>query len=668
MNYIKIIWIVLLGYLSISILGCRANEKSIAVEQLTTSSEAFQEVLEIQDRRDTRELLSYLSDKEATKRYLGAMAFASHIDTTAVDSLGYILNNDPGEKIREAAAFALGQLRTNKATPYILRSFSKEPSRKVQSAMLEAIGKSGSKKELDFLSAVETYRVSDTLLLLGLSRSIYRFGLRNIHSPKGTKKMVDYLLTPEIPKEVKLYAASYLERTKGLDLTEHERALVTIYEKTTDPELKMFLVVALGKTKGADARKLLRASFNMENDYRVKVNILQGLGMYEYATVKDMMLKALDDKSSHVAVRAASYFRQNGIDADTRIYFDKAFAHPSWIVRADLLGAALGKTLATKSKTNYYYSQQIINKYNTTTNRYEKGALLNVLGEWPPNYKFLTDQTFKNSDTIIQTTGIDALAKAREHKNFASYFTAYNLEFIETDFSDVFVDAIRSGNPAMIGTAAATILKPELNFKDFYDNTSFIKAAMGKLSLPKDIETYNELQRAYDFFENSETKKDPRKPRHNHDIDWSILQNHPDTIEASIKTAKGTIKLHLYPLVAPGSVANFVQLSKSGFYDGLNFHRVVPNFVAQGGCPRGDGWGGLNYTIRSEHGQLYYNTQGLLGMASSGPDTECTQWFITHSPTPHLDGRYTIFGRVVGGMSTVHELGVGDLIDGIVVE
>ncbi|ALJ01190.1 hypothetical protein DC20_04305 [Rufibacter tibetensis] len=113
---------------------------------------------------------------------------------------------------------------------------------------------------------------------------------------------------------------------------------------------------------------------------------------------------------------------------------------------------------------------------------------------------------------------------------------------------------------------------------------------------------------------------------------------------------------------APGSVANFVELLEQGFYNGKNYHRVVPNFVAQGGCPRGDGWGSTDYAIRSEFADLNY-LEGYVGMASAGKDTESCQWFITHSPTPHLDGKYTIFARVIKGMDVVHQLNIGDTIE-----
>jgi cyclophilin family peptidyl-prolyl cis-trans isomerase len=112
---------------------------------------------------------------------------------------------------------------------------------------------------------------------------------------------------------------------------------------------------------------------------------------------------------------------------------------------------------------------------------------------------------------------------------------------------------------------------------------------------------------------------------------------------------------------APGSVANFITLALNKYFDDKYFHRVVPNFVVQGGCPRGDGWGSEDYSIRSEFLPHRYKT-GSIGMASAGKDTEGTQWFITHSPTPHLEGRYTIFAAVEEGMDIVHKIEVGDRI------
>jgi cyclophilin family peptidyl-prolyl cis-trans isomerase len=121
---------------------------------------------------------------------------------------------------------------------------------------------------------------------------------------------------------------------------------------------------------------------------------------------------------------------------------------------------------------------------------------------------------------------------------------------------------------------------------------------------------------------------------------------------AGITTPHGEIVLELAAAEAPLTVHSFLDLVDRGYYDGTRWHRVVPNFVIQDGDPRGDGSGGPGYMIRDEINRLRYQ-RGALGMALSGPDTGGSQFFITHSPQPHLDGGYTIFGRVIDGMDAV---------------
>jgi cyclophilin family peptidyl-prolyl cis-trans isomerase len=189
-----------------------------------------------------------------------------------------------------------------------------------------------------------------------------------------------------------------------------------------------------------------------------------------------------------------------------------------------------------------------------------------------------------------------------------------------------------------------------------------LKNSLTKLKMPRDVEAYMALDRAIAYFEE---RPEPAKPKipFGHPIDWERLNVVTQSTEAVIETAKGKITLELYPEWAPSSVANFLELAATGFFNGKNFHRVVPNFVVQGGCPRGDGYGALDYTIRSEIGLAWYDAAGYLGMASAGPDTEGTQFFITHSPTPHLDGNYTIFGKVKSGMDVVDALQMGDVME-----
>jgi cyclophilin family peptidyl-prolyl cis-trans isomerase len=137
-------------------------------------------------------------------------------------------------------------------------------------------------------------------------------------------------------------------------------------------------------------------------------------------------------------------------------------------------------------------------------------------------------------------------------------------------------------------------------------------------------------------------------------------------VTALVTTEKGSFTIRLLPDDAPLNVDNFVQLAQRGFFRGITVHRVVPNFVIQDGDPRGDGNGGPGYQIRCEINQVPYE-RGAVGMALSGKDTGGSQWFVTHSPQPHLDGGYTVFGNVVAGLDTVDAIARGNVIHSIVI-
>ncbi len=139
-------------------------------------------------------------------------------------------------------------------------------------------------------------------------------------------------------------------------------------------------------------------------------------------------------------------------------------------------------------------------------------------------------------------------------------------------------------------------------------------------------------------------------------------------VSAVLKTSKGPINLRLHAEKAPVTVANFVNLANRGFYDGLKFHRVIPNFMIQGGCPRGTGTGGPGYRFEDEcTPALKHDQPGVLSMANAGPGTNGSQFFITHVETPWLDGRHTVFGVVVGeeDQAVVDAIEVGDTIESV---
>ncbi len=139
---------------------------------------------------------------------------------------------------------------------------------------------------------------------------------------------------------------------------------------------------------------------------------------------------------------------------------------------------------------------------------------------------------------------------------------------------------------------------------------------------------------------------------------------------AEIHTDKGLMKVEFFEKDAPGTVKNFTDLAKKGFYDGLNFHRVIPDFVIQGGCPNGIGTGGPGYNIPCElDGDNQHHDKGVLSMAHAGRDTGGSQFFICHSRTntAHLDRNHTCFGKVVDGLDVIDSISQGDIIEKIVV-
>jgi peptidyl-prolyl cis-trans isomerase B (cyclophilin B) len=141
------------------------------------------------------------------------------------------------------------------------------------------------------------------------------------------------------------------------------------------------------------------------------------------------------------------------------------------------------------------------------------------------------------------------------------------------------------------------------------------------------------------------------------------------TYHVTIKTEKGTIELDLFPEHAPKTVNNFVFLARDGFYDGVSFHRVISDFMVQGGDPTGTGRGGPGYRFEDEFkGNPLRHERGVISMANAGPGTNGSQFFITHGPQPHLDGRHTVFGKVTKGLDVVDAIEQGDTMVRVTIE
>jgi len=223
---------------------------------------------------------------------------------------------------------------------------------------------------------------------------------------------------------------------------------------------------------------------------------------------------------------------------------------------------------------------------------------------------------------------------------------------------------LNSNDPGVLADVASFITSTaELKGNDPYGLAGSAAAAVLNLGGLADLESKLLLQNAIAHLQGEEAREHV-PPAFNHPIKRRQLDLLPNGQAYQIATTKGEIKLITFVDEAPGTCLAFDSLVRAGYYDGKSFHRVVPNFVAQGGCPRGDGYGSMNWTLRTEVGLSRYTT-GSVGVASAGADTESCQFFFTHSPTPHLDTRYTRFAQVVEGMGVVNVLQVGDVMESI---
>jgi cyclophilin family peptidyl-prolyl cis-trans isomerase/HEAT repeat protein len=640
------------------------SEEGLTDVYIDFTDPRIQQLYDLQDRGATDSLYRYFHHKDATYRYLSTLAFASIKDSSAIDSLVPMLY-DPIDPVRVMAAYALGQIGQPAAEEPLLSAFDRTDtsgvSRYFNSAILEAVGKCGNDNLVEKLATISTYTLKDTVLLEGQAWGLYRYGLRNKTAPEGTAKMLEFATDLRYPPIVRLIGANYLMRVKDLDLSEDDDVIAPALAREDDPRVRMALVIALGKTETERAANTLLYQYNIERDDRVKINILRALVNFDYAKVKPIVLQALDDPNVSVAQIAADFFVKNGIPEEATVYWQlaKTPGRP-WQVGTALYGAALKYLPLSFEESRRYLNWELRRLYENSANPYEKAAALKAMAQYGWNYRYIRDAAYPSELEPVRTASVEALAEIARMPDFKNFFGGGRRAKIE--LSDCFRDAIENGDVGMMAVAAEVLRDPKLKFEETFDSLALLESALEKLRLPQEIEAYNEVKKALDYFQGKQPEP-LKRPRFTHKIPWKLIADLKEETRAVIKTSKGNITLKLMPVVAPGTVANFVELINDGYYKGKNFHRVAPNFVIQGGCSRGDGYSSLNYAIRSELPYLHYDEGGYVGMASAGNHTESNQFFITHSPALHLDGNYTIFAKVESGMEVVQEIQVGDAIN-----
>lgn len=631
----------------------------------------FQQIHEYQDRQQMDSLYAFFNHEDATYRYLAAVAFGSIREPAAIDQLVTLLSDEVSD-VRAGAAYALGQIGDESAEEYLIDAFDQTDTagvyNKANRAILEAIGKCGKPETLELISTISTYQPTDTALLEGQAWGIYRYALRGITSPSGTKRMVNLASDTQYPERVRYIAANYLSRSNSIQLDSLQAApLARVFQNESNANIRMALAIGLGKAKSATAMQALLQQYQKETDYRIKCNILRALSNFPYGGVQATAIQAVRDPNIHVATRAAQFFVENGIPEDATLYWRLAKDTVPQAISIDLYAAALRHIAPAYQQYRNAMNYELRKKFEDAESPYLKAAALRSLSEWGWNFRYIQRNGFDmKQHPAVRTASVEALASLCQDDKFGKFFG--NSSVVAREMSIYFKQAIQMGDPAMTAVAAGALRIPGRDFRSHLaDSLIVLENALEKLELPKEIETYNALAETIAFLRGNDNFE-PKKLPYNHPIDWEVFNTLTMDSRVIIRTTRGDITMRLQPDIAPGSCVNFVRLAKDGFYDGKNFHRVVPNFVIQGGCPRGDGYGSLDYSIRSELPMVYYDREGLIGMASAGNHTEGVQFFITHSPTPHLDGNYTIFGRVIEGMDVVHKIRVGDVINRVIVQ
>lgn len=629
----------------------QASSVPAALNQFAADT-VLRRIATAQDERRTAALLPYLSRPEEPYRRAAAEALASVQDKAATPALLARLREDESAAVRRQAAYALGQTADSTAEAGLKQRITAETDGTVRRYVLEALGRCTSRAGLATLTRLPPSLATDTAALSGQAWGLYRAGLRGLTSEAAVGRLVQ-LLGRTNPVTARIAAANALARTRGLNLASYVAAIGTAAQQDAHYAVRSGAAAALSKAAtDPSVPPLLATLARRDADYRVRVSALRAMSAAMYAPVKEAAWAALTDANAQVALSAAEFFLAHATNEPGTMFLEKANRLENWRVRATLLAAALRQ----RSPEQAAIRGAVQERYTAATDPYEKGYLLKALGEDPAAFDFVQQATFASGrPVVVGTYGMEALvAQGRQPSFPASRYP---------EFALVLRRGVLSGDVAVMGTAAEAIRDPKLKLRKLLPNPDFLVQARDRLTLPRDLEAWQSLQQTIDFLQNRTTPTaTPVAAAATHPIDWNLVSTIPAGQRVVVRTGKGDVVLRLLVEQAPGSVASFVALTRQGFYNGKNFHRVVPNFVAQGGCPRGDGWGSSDYNLRSEFSDLRYG-EGAVGLASAGKDTESCQWFITHAPTPHLDGRYTIFAQVVQGMEVVSRLDIGDRID-----
>ncbi len=572
------------------------------------------------------------------------------------------LLKDPDEQVVLETVFALGQIGSREADSALI-AINKSALPELQTVIAEALGKIGGPEALAALgemlrafqpsvrsaAAEGLARAADPsslgTLLVALHdgdadvqwRAIY--ALEKIDSEEIPGKVIPFLENDN--PVLRAYAARTLGKRKAKTAV---GPLLRVLDDS-DPAVLINAANALGlileNAKNSAAVEPLGRLLRGSHNHHVRKAAAAALGMNGHKNAKDSLVQSILDKS--VGVRVESYkaiartlgpdsapFLSNGVN-DGEMLVRAAAVESYGIARYD---EAVNELVSMTAKDKHpMLRAAAVRGLSHFRSKRAVSALVGALGD---------------KDWVVATEAVTALAEIGDPSTVNALIAAYTDRHERTDV-DLHIEVLG----ALKKMRAAE--GEELALEALGDPDKRVRTSAKEL-LESIGAAVPEIKTDREFYEE---RFAPKKK--------TDLSPPFGAATARLKTSRGEIEIELFGDDATQTAAIFIQLARSGFYKGLTFHRVVPNFVAQGGCPRGDGWGDPGYAIRAEINRHKY-TRGAVGIADSGKDTGGSQFFITHSAQPHLDGRYTIFGRVTKGMDVVDKLDQGDTFDAVILE
>lgn len=643
----------LLGVILLS-WGCSAGVAPTARNDVRPSDgllsrPALQAVVGAQARRDGAALVGMLSSPDPAVRARAAFALGSVQDRLAVAALvGALRDVDGG--VRRDAAFALGQCPDTTAVAALAEAFTSEADPTVRRRILEALGKIPTAGAARALLSVVIRAGEEGERTLALARL---GAVRGVVSADARDHMLARLddAVPAVRGAAAYYFGRLPDPASWAARAARVREALSGYGRMD--LAAMYLVQALGRLGDPADGARVRSWTTGARDWRIRVSGVVALGsLPPDPQNRRVLLDALDDASGQVAWAAAEALAR----ANER---DSLFAWLDALPEGDALRRGVGlRALALLP------GEEALERLGRATAspdpRIQERAVSALRQRWaedrrrggnPAGYFAIFSQVLGGGAAAARSAAARALADSlfAPLGSVSALAGAYALMRAPEDLramTSILESLGRSGAPEARAVLEEAALDPEPALR------GAAAAALARLG-PRPPEP----ARADTAGGGAE-----RRRRALPDLDWGALAVLGTAPLLRLETERGTVVIRLLPEEAPYTVQAVSRLANEGAYDGVPFHRVVPNFVAQGGdVAARDGSGTPDFALPSEFTQLAF-AEGVVGMASAGKDTEGSQFFVTHSRQPHLDGAYTAFGWVVEGMDVVARLMVGDRI------